>query len=291
VTLDMTQYNQAEGSDLAYIAANKPDAGFIQRAVSQAATVASTLDKDVPGWSVLLDIASPVLPGAGLIADALTSVAGSAVSQAVTNTTPLLGGGGGLMPTQLGTLQPLDITGQTATASQGLVGAALQPIVEPLQTVSSATGAVKFQLTKSTAQAAAAGDGVLDALESISEDLLNGYSLAASLIAAFGVTGAAFLALQAGISALKAVVTVVNAVQAENALEAAANQAKANALTQEVQQNSQIAALQAQLAALEGQLVSLGTSATGVLSGVASSPLGQAAVLVGAAWFLAEVFG
>lgn len=244
VVFDQKEYDAAAAGDLAYIAANKPNANFITQALTQTGQAVATLDKYVPGWTYMLDAVAPVLPGAGLLLEALAKLPGAGtIASDVASNLPLMGGGGrGYAPTNIAT----DAASGTPQF-QSVPG-----VTSAVQTVSGTAGAVSFTLSKSAAQSAQQGAGVLEALTNVAQDLIDSYAFAAQFLV-FTPAGAIGAALSAGIQALKSSVTLVRVLQAEAALQKAADAQIKAGLAQQQQDEAQINALLAQLAAINAE--------------------------------------
>ncbi len=285
---DAEEYAAALAGDLRYIATHQPNTGFLEKSLRDTGRIVSSLDKWVPGWTVLLDVASPVVPvaaGVKALISALPLVGGAA--GAATAATPFLGrqGYAPLSPLQPSYGAPNLVTQGAGASFVGwtpAAGVGPQLVSEQVTTIAGRVSAVKFQLTKSAAQAAQQGAGALEALEKIAVDLLDGYALAAEL-ASFFAAGPELAALQAAIKAMQQAVSLKRALEAQRALERAAARARAVAVEEEREDDRELAALEAALAALKRRL---GELAPG---GGAASGVGRVAAALALAWLASEV--
>jgi len=298
VPFDRAEYDAAVQGDLRYIQMHAPHAGFFTRTLSQVGGVVASLDRYVPGWTFLLEAATPVLPFAPALQALLASlpVVGGALST-VQQALPLVGGKGFTGSAPLGFSQAsTGLTAQMGAELHTATAAGVSPLTgeqlladyvpgsllqapglvqasQALVNVSAAASPIKFTLTKSAAQAAQAGDGVLSALERVGTDLLDAYAFGVSLVATFLTAGADLAlvaAVQAALAALKVSISLAKTIDAANAMKRAADRAKKAAQASAAKDAADERALEDELARIRARIAGF-KPAPGV--GVKSAPL------------------
>lgn len=228
------EYEAAVSGDLSYIASHEPNSGFVEKGLRQAGSVTATLDKFVPGWTVVFDIFAPVLPF-GVALNSLLSQLPSAVG----NTLKIASSGL--------TERRLPFQPTVGAWSGGFVTGTVERATQSAVTV---IGPVKFSLSKATATAIQTNGPLSQKLVAAGIELLQNYALAVTLAATFvvGPEAEAVLVLtSAALEALKAGIGLIQTYRAAEALKKAARASYAEATRQIQALDEEIARLKAQV--------------------------------------------